>query len=289
MCAEDPRLSRRAAFDAIPDQYDEARPPYPAKLLTELIELTAVGPGKTVLELGPGTGQLTLPLADTGAWVLALELGPGLAGLLEQKTKDRTNIEVVTADFDSWDAGARVFDYVMAASSFHWFDPETRLARCHSLLRRNGQIAIVDVRWGIRTEESEDLFSRIQSCYEVWDPSHDPDFWHPTPEEVPTRRDELRVSGLFEDVVHRRYLKRRTYTRERFLQLINTYSTVRSWGAELRDGFLNCVAALFDEWFPNGVTQTDLYDFTMARTKGNDGLEALKPDLSGVGDLGTGP
>jgi SAM-dependent methyltransferase len=267
VCSKDQRLLRRGSFDAIPDQYDEARPPYPAKLLIELVELTGVAPGKTVLELGPGTGQLTLPLADTGASVLALELGPGLAGFLERKTKNRTNIEVVTADFDGWDAGSKRFDYVMAASSFHWFDPETRLSRCHSLLGTNGRIAIVDVRWGIRTEESEDVLSRIQSCYEMWDPGHDPDYWHLTEEEVPTRRDELRGSGLFEDVVHRRYQEHRTYTKEQFLRLINTYSTVRSWGAELRDGFLDCVAALLDEWFPDGVKQTDLYDFTMARAK----------------------
>lgn len=267
MASEEQRLVRRAAFDAIPDQYDEARPPYPETLLADLMELTGVGPGKTVLELGPGTGQLTLPLAATGASILALELGSGLAGFLKQRTGDRSNIEVVRADFDEWDAGRRLFDYVMAASSFHWFDPVTRLARCHSLLRKDGRIAIVDVRWGIHSEEAEDLFSRIQACYEAWDPNHDPDYWHPTEEEIPTRRDELTGSGLFEDVGHRRYLECRTYSKEKFLRLINTYSTVRSWGAELRQGFMNCVAKLFDQWFPNGVKQTDLYDFTLARAK----------------------
>ncbi len=265
MCVEDQRLVRRAAFDTIPAQYDKARPPYPARLLAELMELSGVGPGTTVLELGPGTGQLTLSLAGIGASVLALELGPGLARFLRDKTKDWPDVQVVTADFDKWDGGGRRFDWVMAASSFHWFDPVTRLARCHSLLRRHGRIAIVDVRWGIRTQESDDLFSKIQSCYESWDPRHNPDYWHPTREEVPTRREELGASGLFEDVVHRRYLEHRTYTKEPFLRLINTYSTVRSWGAELRDGFLGCVADLFDRWFPEGVRQTDLYDFTMAR------------------------
>jgi len=267
MSSEAQRLLRRAAFDAIPTQYDEARPPYPAALLCELIELSGVGPGKTVLELGPGTGQLTIPVSATGASVLALELGPGLSRLLEQKTRDRKNVEVVNADFDEWDAGGRRFDYVVAASSFHWFDPETRLARCHSLLQRNGRIAIIDVRWGVRSEEAEDLFSRIQACYEAWDPTHDPDYWHPAGEEIPTRRDELEGSGLFEDVDHRRYLERRTYEKEAFLGLISTYSTVRSWEAELRHGFMKCVATLFDQWFPNGVKQTDLYDLTMAKAR----------------------
>lgn len=270
MPSEDQRLLRRAAFDAIADQYDEARPMYPEALLAELMEMTGVGPGNTILELGPGTGQLTLPLAATGATVMALELGSELAELLRGKTKDRSNVEVVSADFDKWDAGGREFDSVMAASSFHWFDPETRLARCHSFLRKGGRIAIVDVRWGIRSEEAEDLFTRIQACYEAWDPSHDPDYWHPTEEDIPTRRDELTGSNLFKDVAHRRYLEQRTYTKQGFLRLINTYSTVRSWGGELREGFLLCVARLFEQWFPNGVRQTDLYDLTVAFAEGND-------------------
>ncbi|MGD2071005.1 MAG: class I SAM-dependent methyltransferase [Gemmatimonadota bacterium] len=264
MRSEEERLVRRAAFDAIPEEYDAARPPYPPALLADLVKMSGLQPGRDVLELGAGTGQLTLPLAETGASVLAVELGPDLAALLRGKVRDRGNVTVVAADFDTWDADGRTFDHVMVASAFHWLDPATRLGRCHALLRRGGSIAIVDVRWGVRTERSDDLFSEIQACYERWDPTHDPAYWHPTPEQVPTRRDELRDSGLFEDVRHRRYERHHRYTKRRFTSLIGTYSTVRSWGAELREGFLGCVAALFDERFPAGVTQTDLYDLTVA-------------------------
>lgn len=265
MRSEEERLARRAAFNAIPQEYDAARPPYPPTLLADLVEMSGLGPGQDVLELGAGTGQLTLPLAETGASVLAVELGPDLAALLGAKVRDRPNVAVVSADFDTWDAAGRTFDHVMVASAFHWLDPATRLGRCHSFLRRGGSIGIVDVRWGVRTERSDDLFSKIQGCYERWDPTHDPTYWHPTPEQVPTRRDELRGSGLFENVRHRRYERHHRYTKRQFLSLIATYSTVRSWGADLRAGFLDCVATLFDERFPGGVTQTDLYDLTLAR------------------------
>lgn len=47
----------RKVFDTIPEQFDKYRPRYSAELFSALIEYAEVGPGKTVLELGPGTGK----------------------------------------------------------------------------------------------------------------------------------------------------------------------------------------------------------------------------------------
>jgi 16S rRNA (adenine1518-N6/adenine1519-N6)-dimethyltransferase len=46
--------------------------------------LAGVAPGDAVLEIGPGLGSLTLALVDRGAEVLALELDPALARVLEE-------------------------------------------------------------------------------------------------------------------------------------------------------------------------------------------------------------
>jgi 16S rRNA (adenine1518-N6/adenine1519-N6)-dimethyltransferase len=46
--------------------------------------LADVAPGDAVLEIGPGLGSLTLALVERGAQVLALELDPALAPVLEQ-------------------------------------------------------------------------------------------------------------------------------------------------------------------------------------------------------------
>ena len=46
----------RKVFDTIPEQFDRYRPRYSEELFSDLIDYAAIGPGKTVLELGPGTG-----------------------------------------------------------------------------------------------------------------------------------------------------------------------------------------------------------------------------------------
>ena len=51
----------RRIFDTIPEQFDRYRPRYSAELFSALIDYARIGPGKSVLELGPGTGQATDP------------------------------------------------------------------------------------------------------------------------------------------------------------------------------------------------------------------------------------
>lgn len=52
--------------------------------------------GDAFLEIGPGTGALTLPLADTGLPILAIEIDRDLAGDLSQKAP--SNVTMLTAD-----------------------------------------------------------------------------------------------------------------------------------------------------------------------------------------------
>ncbi|MDO5138148.1 MAG: SAM-dependent methyltransferase, partial [Oscillospiraceae bacterium] len=68
----------RKVFDLIPEQFDRYRPRYSQELFDYLIQYTDLGPGKSVLELGPGTGQATNPILQTGCDYNAIELGEHL-------------------------------------------------------------------------------------------------------------------------------------------------------------------------------------------------------------------
>jgi 16S rRNA (adenine1518-N6/adenine1519-N6)-dimethyltransferase len=49
-----------------------------------IARLAGVGPGDRVVEIGAGLGSLTLALLETGAEVTAVEVDPGLVGVLEE-------------------------------------------------------------------------------------------------------------------------------------------------------------------------------------------------------------
>ena len=90
----------RKVFDAIPEQFDRYRPRYSPALFSDLITYAEIGPGKTVLELGPGTGQATEPILDTGCDYHAIELGEHLVQFMNRKYGSRPNFHIVIPEPD---------------------------------------------------------------------------------------------------------------------------------------------------------------------------------------------
>lgn len=66
----------RDVFDEDAELYDRARPAYPPALVEALIGEAGLTPDTRVLEVGPGTGQLTVPLARTGCLPRRSNWGP---------------------------------------------------------------------------------------------------------------------------------------------------------------------------------------------------------------------
>jgi ubiquinone/menaquinone biosynthesis C-methylase UbiE len=64
----------RKIFDTIPEQFDKFRPRYSQELFDNLIDFAKIGPEKKVLEIGPGTGQATESILNTGCDYNAIEL-----------------------------------------------------------------------------------------------------------------------------------------------------------------------------------------------------------------------
>jgi len=62
-----------------------------------IARLSEVGPGDSVVEIGPGLGSLTLALADTGAHVKAIEVDRDIVPVLREVVAGR-DVEVIEAD-----------------------------------------------------------------------------------------------------------------------------------------------------------------------------------------------
>jgi 23S rRNA (adenine-N6)-dimethyltransferase len=64
----------------------------------ELIEQADIGPNELVVEIGPGIGRLTAPLADVARRVIAVEIDQRFAGSLRARFGHATNVEIVHGD-----------------------------------------------------------------------------------------------------------------------------------------------------------------------------------------------
>jgi len=67
-------------------------------LLTKLVDVSGVGAGDVVLEVGPGTGTMTEEMLDRGCDVIACELDPDMAGILRERLGERENFTLIEGD-----------------------------------------------------------------------------------------------------------------------------------------------------------------------------------------------
>ena len=251
----------RRIFDEDARLYDRARPDYPAALFADLVELTGLGPGTRVIEIGPGTGQATRSLAATGARVIGVELGPELAAVLAENVRG-TDVEVVTSAFEDWAPPQRV-DLVTSFTAWHWVNKTTRADRVHAALRPGGRLATVTtahVRGG-----TVEFFTQAQECYLSWDPATDPDEALQTPAEVPEIIDEIDSDPRFAPAVRRRFVRDITYTADDYLAVLQTYSGHRALSPERRHGLLTCVRALIEDQYGGTITKTYLHELRVTQ------------------------
>ncbi|MGZ4713300.1 MAG: class I SAM-dependent methyltransferase [Acidimicrobiia bacterium] len=135
-----------STFDRAGVAYD-GRPGYPDAVFEILTTRCGLGAGSRVLEIGPGTGQATMPMLDRGASVVAIEPGEELARLVRERTVGRP-VDVVVGRFETAVLPDERFDLVVAATSFHWVDPDVGIRRAAEHLRPGGHLALWWALWG---------------------------------------------------------------------------------------------------------------------------------------------
>lgn len=157
----------RKIFDTIPEQFDRYRPRYSPELFEYLIDHARIGPGKSVLEIGPGTGQATDPILRTGCDYHAIELGEHLYAKMREKYDRFPNFHIVNDDFITYDFGRRRFDMVYSAATIQWIPEEVAFSKTFALLKPGGVLAMMLTRSDYKTP-NEALYEQIQGLYDAY-------------------------------------------------------------------------------------------------------------------------
>lgn len=168
------RAELAAAFTAQGPDYDRLRPGYPAQAIDAILTAAgpatvagsagAAGPATTAIDLGAGTGKLTLALAARGLNVAAVDPSAAMLEVIESATAPVPGtapapgatsapttapapapVSVRTLRRSAEDTGlpSGAADIVTAAQAWHWFDLEPATAEAHRLLRPGGVLALL--------------------------------------------------------------------------------------------------------------------------------------------------
>jgi SAM-dependent methyltransferase len=244
------RESRRDTFLGNAEDYSAVRPEYPPDLLQAALEFGQIAPRASLLEIGCGTGEVTEWFARRGFQILALDRSSEMANLAIARLNALPNVEVRCQDFEQTALGSR-FAGLIFATSYHWLDPNTRLSRCAQSLLPGGALIML---WHTHPLPYEGFFERIQPIYRRFMPGREPAYSPGMNEEkIRSIIQELEESHEFGSVRRLSQEWRRTYDRDSYLRLLNTYSDHRLLLEEQRAALFRSVANIIDQEYGGEV------------------------------------
>ncbi|WP_077534434.1 class I SAM-dependent methyltransferase [Massiliimalia massiliensis] len=204
----------RKTFDAIPEQFDKWRPRYCDELFEDIIQNAKIDPKKTVLEIGPGTGQATEPFLKTGCHYLAIELGENFVAFTKNKFRSYQNFRIINDDFETYDFGNQKFDLIFSAATIQWIPEHIAFPKIYSLLKSGGMLAMFMTLTDEKTA-NDMLYGEIQKVYD--------EYFH-----VETRYNcklnyENALNYGFIDLSFRQWKQRRIYNADEYINYLGTH------------------------------------------------------------------
>nr|SBO91160.1 Methyltransferase [Nonomuraea gerenzanensis] len=237
-------------FGQAVELYEAARPGYPDRLVTEVLEYAPDGP---VLEVGAGTGKATAAFAARGIDLTCVEPDARMAAALAAKCP---GVRVEIGIFEDYTPD-RPFALLYSAQAWHWVDPERRWDLAHAALAPSGALALFWNHYlvtdpGLRATLAEVDHRHGVSSYS----SH---------QDTPVRNEEVQhlLSGdpRFTDLDERSYSWTEWYDATRYLDLVRTIPAYRILPAERREPLLAELASVLGD----GVEMTFVTDLTLVR------------------------
>jgi len=247
-------------FDTVATSYDAQRSGYPDALFDDLLEISCLEPGQSVLEVGCGSGQATAGFAARGLRVVAIDPGAALLDIARQKFIVFPNVQFERASFEEWPLGERSFQLVAAAQSWHWLRPEIGFEKASGVLSPGGHLAI----FGHTPRWSPEIVDALQPVYlrfapEIWGPPTEN--WY-LPDGPISHL--VAASGRFEQTTHRNYTWARQYSSESFAAYLGTRSDHLRLAKDRREALLSEVESALPHEV-NAGWETNLYVATVRK------------------------
>jgi trans-aconitate methyltransferase len=204
-------------FDENAVSYDKYRPGYPQQMLNDLFHLGKLQNDDSVLEIGCGTGQLTLDLLDRGLNVTALEVGKNLTDLATRKLAEYSNVTFINSSFEEWITNAK-FDLVVSAQAFHWIKTDFGIKKSLGYLQDDGSIALI---WNLDVSQNTDFWEKTAPVYNKFLPSN------PEQKDLQNKVQDVEdhiISLKDLNLVKKEYHWEKIYKQEDYLGLLHTFS-----------------------------------------------------------------
>jgi len=160
-------------FEQNATDYERARPAYPPEAVTFIVDQLALGPGRTIVDVGAGTGKLTRLLIPSGATIVAVE---PVAAMRRELLRVSPEVVVHDAAAEELPFERGTIDAVVCAQAFHWFATATVLREFARVLKHGGHLVLI---WNVRDNSVDWVrrFTDLLKPYEGDRPDHNRGHW----------------------------------------------------------------------------------------------------------------
>ena len=207
-------------FDNAAADYDKSRPMYVKESYEDIFNYQQINQDSHVLEIGMGTGKAAQPILDTHCHFVGIEPGEELAALAKEKFQKYANFSLYRQTLQDYICEDYSFDFIYAATAFHWIPEEYGYKRVYNLLKKGGVFARFAYHAG-PDKGRRALTDEIDKLYRKYMPQES----KPT-EFSDTDAKKLANKALaygFADVKYMLYHTIKNFTADEYMSLLKTY------------------------------------------------------------------
>ena len=169
--ASERRVPPSTPWDVRVSSWDEiCSSPAFERLRDRVMDRAAIEGRDVVVDLGAGTGLLTLPAASRAREVIAVDYSSPMLGRLAQRARElgRANVRCVIADLRELPLPDDSADVVVSCYAFHHLadaDKELALSEARRVLRPGGRLVVCDMMFALslRPHDRRILISKVRA------------------------------------------------------------------------------------------------------------------------------
>jgi SAM-dependent methyltransferase len=254
---------RKNWYSNVAEAYNKVRPRYPKELINRAVEIAQLPAKAAILELGCGPGIATVPFAELGFSLLCLEPSKEACNLAKQNCAAYPKVEIQQTTFEEWELETGKFNAVLAATSFHWINPDIGYAKAADTLQGDGSLIFL---WNMTPQPNYEVYQNLNEVYQIHAPTL------ARYEDIKTQKNIVKAlgqkaieSGRFKDIYSEQIPCQVTYSADNYLLLLSTLTPYIKLDKPIRDALFADLRKKIEQNYGGSIQINYLSAFHVAK------------------------